>query len=247
MQIVDYDSVDGGLLLSDGDELTYCDLTAGRDLEYTLEDRHCAGTIHDESHIACEHPAAPYCGDHSHIWVCARCTGTCLKDEMDCFDDHAIYLAAFAPDQFKVGVTKHWRLETRLREQGADRAAHIRTVDDGRIARELEAEIATEITDRVRVPTKLAGLGHSVDREAWQALLAEFEPIETYAFDYGLGLETQPVAETMATGTVRGTKGRILVLDRSGSTYAVDMRDLVGYEISERRQSRELQSSLGSF
>jgi len=126
VQIVDYDSVDGGLLLSDGDELTYCDLTAGRDLEYTLEDRHCAGTIHDESHIDCEHPAAPYCGDHSHIWVCARCTGTCLKDEMDCFDDHAIYLAAFAPDQFKVGVTKHWRLETRLREQGADRAAHIR-------------------------------------------------------------------------------------------------------------------------
>jgi len=38
-----------------------------------------------------------------------------------------------------------------------------------------------------------------------------------------------------------------LVLDRGGSTYAVDMRDLVGYEISERRQSRELQSSLGSF
>ena len=166
---------------------------------------------------------------------------------MDCFDDHAIYLAAFAPEEFKVGVTKAWRLETRLREQGADRAAHIRTVDDGRIARELEAEIADEITDRIRVPTKLAGLGQSVDREAWESLLAGFDPIETFVFEYGLGLDSQPVDETMATGTVRGTKGRILVLDRGGSTYAVDMRELVGYEISERRRSRELQSSLGSF
>ena len=247
MQIVGYDSVDGGLLVSDSDGLDYHDLAVGDSLEYTLENRHCAGTVHDDSHIACENAAAPYCDDHSHIWVCARCTGSCLKDEMDCYDDHAIYLAAFAPDQFKVGVTKLWRLETRLREQGADLAAHIRTVDNGRIARELEAEIAGEITDRVRVPTKLAGLGQSVDREAWEALLDEFEPIETYAFDYGLGLQSQPVAETMATGTVRGTKGRVLVLDRGGSTYAVDMRDLVGYEISERRQSRELQSSLGSF
>ncbi len=247
MQIVGYDSVDGGLLMSDSDGLTYRELSAGTELEYSLETRHCAGTVHDETHIACENPSGPYCDDHSHIWVCARCTGTCLKDEMDCFDDHAIYLAAFAPGLFKVGVTKQWRLETRLREQGADLAAHIRTVDNGRIAREIEAEIATEITDRVRVPTKLAGLGQSVDREAWQDLLVEFEPIETFEFDYGLGLDSQPVDETMATGTVRGTKGRILILDRGGSTYAVDMRDLVGYEISERRQSQQLQSSLGSF
>ena len=247
VQIVGYDSVDGGLLLSDSDGLSYRELSAGTELEFALEDRHCAGTLHDETHIACEHPTAPYCPDHSHTWVCARCTGTCLKDEMDCFDDHAIYLAAFAPEEFKVGVTKAWRLETRLREQGADRAAHIRTVDNGRVARELEAEIAAEITDRVRVPTKRAGLGQSVDREAWQALLEGFELIETFAFDYGLALQSQPVDETMATGTVRGTKGRLLVLDRGGSTYAVDMRDLVGYEVTERRQSCELQSSLDSF
>ena len=247
VQVVGYDSVDGGLLLSDSDGLQYLDLESGVDLEYTLEDRHCAGTVHDDNHIACENPAAPYCPDHSHVWVCARCTGTCLKDEMDCFDDHAIYLAAFAPDQFKVGVTTLWRLETRLREQGADRGAHIRTVDDGRIARELEAEIATELTDRVRVPTKMAGLGRSVDVEAWHALLAEFDPIDTFDFEYGLDLMSQPVDETMATGTVRGTKGRILVLDRGGSTYAVDMRELVGYELTARRQRRELQSSLGSF
>ncbi|SEJ11242.1 DUF2797 domain-containing protein [Halohasta litchfieldiae] len=247
MQIVGYDSSTGGLLVSDSDGLTYRELDPGAELEYTLGERHCAGTVHDDSHIACENSAAPYCPDHQHTWVCARCTGSCLKDEMDCFDDHAIYLAAFAPDQFKVGVTKEWRLETRLREQGADRAAHIRTVDDGRIARRLEAEIAEEIPDRVRVPTKLAGLGQSVDASAWQNLLDQFDPIETFTFDYGLGLESQPVDETIATGTVRGTKGRLLVVDRGGSTYAVDMRNLVGYEVTDGRSSRELQSSLGSF
>ncbi|WP_253737275.1 DUF2797 domain-containing protein [Halohasta salina] len=247
MQIVGYDAADGGLLLSDGDGLRYRDLEPGTELEYTLGQRHCAGAVHDERHIACENPKAPYCPDHQHTWVCARCTGTCLKDEMDCFDDHAVYLAAFAPDRFKVGVTKEWRLTTRLREQGADRAAHIRTVDDGRIARRLEAEIADEIPDRVRVPTKLAGLGRSVDGAAWAALCDEFEPIETFDFDYGLDLDSQPVDETLATGTVRGTKGRLLVIDRGGSTYAVDLRALVGYEVTEGRQQRELQSSLGSF
>jgi len=247
VQIVGYDAADSGLLLSDSDGLRYRDLEPGTELEYTLGERHCAGTIHDERHIACENPTAPYCPDHSHTWVCARCTGTCLKDEMDCFDDHAVYLAAFGPDRFKVGVTKRWRLETRLREQGADRAAHIRTVDDGRIARRLEAEIAEEIPDRVRVPTKLAGLDQSVDTAAWEALLGEFEPIETFTFDYGLDLDCRPVEETLATGTVRGTKGRLLVVDRGGSTYAVDLRALVGYEVTAGRGKRDRQSSLGSF
>ena len=247
MQIVGCDSANGGLFISDSKGLSYRDLEAGTELEYTLGERHCAGTIHDDSHIACENPTAPYCPDHRHTWVCARCTGTCLKDEMDCFDNHAIYLAAFGPDQFKIGVTKQWRLDTRLREQGADRAAHIRTVDDGRIARQLEAEIANEIPDRVRVPTKLAGFGQSVDDVAWQRLLDEFEPIDTFVFDYGLDLDCQPVDETVATGTVRGTKGRLLIVERGGSTYGVDMRNLVGYEVTTDRSSRELQSSLGSF
>ncbi|MFQ3475997.1 DUF2797 domain-containing protein [Halonotius sp. F2-221B] len=228
-------------------EITYRAIDPGTELDYSLGDRHCAGTIHDDSHIACSNPTAPYCPDHDSTWVCARCTGTCLKDEMDCYDDHAIYLAAFAPATFKVGVTKEWRLDTRLREQGADRAAHIATVANGRIAREREAEIAREIPDRVRVPTKRAGLGRRVDTDAWEDLLADFEPIERFDFEYGLDLDSQPVAETVAAGTVRGTKGRLLIVDRGGSTYAVDMRELVGYDVTEGRESRELQSSLGSF
>lgn len=247
MQIVGYDAGDGGLLVSDGGDVTYVALDPGVDLSYRLGDRHCAGVVTDEGHRSCDAADAPHCSAHTSTWVCARCTGTCLKDEMDCFDDHAVYLAAFAPDTFKVGVTKEWRLETRLREQGADRGAHVRTVENGRIAREIEAELATGISDRVRVPEKLAGLGRSVDDSAWETLLDDFDPVETLDFDYGLALSERPVAETLATGTVRETKGRLLVLDHAGSTYAVDLRDLVGYEVIDGGTDRRLQSSLGAF
>jgi len=254
VQIVGYDAGDGGLLLSDaadgsGDavDVEYVPLDAGAELDYRLGDRRCAGVVTDGGHRPCDADDAPYCPAHDSTWVCARCTGTCLKDEMDCFDDHAVYLAAFAPDTFKVGVTKEWRLETRLREQGADRGAHVRTVENGRIARDIEAGLAERIPDRVRIPTKRAGLGRAVDEAAWDALLGDFDPIERFDVDYGLALSERPVAETLATGRIRGTKGRLLVLDHAGSAYAVDLRDLVGYEVRDGGTDRRLQSSLGAF
>ena len=262
MQVVGYETASApddsaALVLAGGDEesdganpdaaVERRPLPPGTELAYRLGERHCAGTIHEGEHVACDAPDAPYCDAHSSTWVCARCTGSCLKDEMDCYEEHAVYLAAFAPDTFKVGVTRSWRLDTRLREQGADRAAHLHTVSNGRIAREIEADLAEDLTDRVRVPTKLEGLHRTVDEDAWRAVLDAHEPLETFTFDYGLELDARPVAETMASGTVRGTKGRVLVLDAGGTAYAVDLRDLVGYELEPGTTERELQSSLGAF
>ena len=251
MQLVGYEPSGRGsaLLVSDGSgAVDRRSLEADDDLAYTLGERHCAGTIDDDgTHIACDRPSAPYCEYHASTWVCARCTGTCLKDEMDCYDDHAIYIAAFAPDTFKVGVTKLWRLETRLREQGADRAAHVHTVSNGRIAREREAEIAQQLIDRVRTGPKVAALAASIDEAAWESTLERFDVIERFGFDYGLELEVRPVRETIASGTVVGVKGRLLILATGGTTYAVDMRDLVGYDLEDGTTERGLQSSLGSF
>jgi hypothetical protein len=257
VQVVGYESSspeaatsDGaGLYVASDGDVSFLDASAGTELGFGLGERRCAGSVHEDGHVACDAPDAPYCDAHTSVWVCARCTGTCLKDEMDCHEQHAIYLAAFAPAVFKVGVTRRWRLETRLREQGAARAAHIRTLPDGRVAREIEAELAAggDLVDRVRVPTKLDGLGCHVDEEAWESLCARFDPIERFSFDYGFDLADRPVAETMAAGTVRGWQGRVLVLERGGSTYAVDARDLVGYELTETPTARRLQSSLGAF
>jgi len=248
------------LLLAEGGAVTVERLEPGTELSYQLGDRHCAGAVEsvqrdspddgpDEElvHHACDAPEAPYCAEHTSRWPCARCTGDCGKPIEACDEEHAVYLAAFAPDTVKVGVTRSWRLGTRLREQGADRAAHLRTVADGRIARQVEADIAVDLGDRVRVPTKVAGFAESVVERFWEQLCTEYDPLETYAFDYGLALADRPIAETLATGTVRGTKGRVAVLENAGSVYAVDLRDLVGYELDEGDTERELQSSLGAF
>ncbi len=248
MQIVGYRTGEtASLLLSDGGDVEAVSLSPGTDLAYTLGDRHCAGAVTEAGHEACDADAAPYCPNHRSTWACALCTGNCSMPLESCREEHAVYLAAFAPDTFKVGVTRLWRLETRLREQGADRGAHVRTVPDGRVARRIEADVAERVPDRVRVPTKVAGLADEVDEAAWTDLLAEFDPLDTYAFDYGLDLTERPLAETVATGTVRGTKGRVAVLDNGGTTYAVDLRSLVGYEVEAGATDRSLQSSLGAF
>ncbi|SFR44289.1 DUF2797 domain-containing protein [Halogeometricum limi] len=247
MQFVGYDTAGPGLFLASDGDVEYVSVEPGDRLRYTLGDRHCAGVVVDDEHRACGAETVPYCRDHRSTWVCAKCTGTCLKDEMDCHDPHAVYLAAFAPDVFKVGVTKEWRLETRLREQGADRGAHLETVANGRIAREREAGLAESIPDRVRVPTKRAGLHRDVDDDAWESLCAAFDVRARFDFDYGLGLESQPVDERIATGVVRGVQGRLLVLDHAGSTYAVDLRDLVGHEVTAEATTRDVQSSLGAW
>jgi len=251
VQIVGYETERGdrqpALLVAEDGRVRREPLRAGERLAYSLGDRRCAGALDGTAHHPCDRERAPYCEAHTSTWVCARCTGSCLKDEMDCYEDHAVYLAAFAPATFKVGVTRERRLRTRLREQGADRAAHLRTVSNGRIARQIEARIAEEYTDRVRVPDKIAGLHRTVDDSAWSATLAEFDHEETFAFDYGLDLDSGAVPETLATGTVVGVQGRVLVLARGGTTYAVDMRGLVGHAVRPEAGDRERQSSLGAF
>ncbi|WP_254838275.1 DUF2797 domain-containing protein [Natronomonas marina] len=254
MQVVGYDTGEGGgreaaLRVAADGVVEREPLSTGRRLAYTLGERRCAGTFDGDDHVACENPTAPYCAAHDSTWVCAKCTGTCLKAEMDCHTEHAVYLAAFAPSTFKVGVTKRPRLETRLREQGADRGAHLYTVANGRIAREIESELAADVPvpDAVRVATKIDGMGRSVDGDAWERLLAAFDVRQRFDLEYGLDLDSAPVAETLASGTVRGTKGRVLVLERTGGVFAVDMRDLLGYELREGTSSREVQSSLGTF
>ncbi|MFB6173009.1 MAG: DUF2797 domain-containing protein [Halobacteriales archaeon] len=264
MQIVGYRTGTGGLTYDpvegiDGEPgpatLVFADdgavrrepLDPGGDISYTLGRRHCAGTLEGDEHVACDAPAAPYCAEHTSTWLCAQCAGDCELPLEACREEHAVYLAAFAPDRFKVGVTRLWRLPARLREQGADRAAHVRTVSNGRIARRIEAGIAEDLPDRVPTDRKIAGLGADLDEAAWNDLLEGFEVIETYAFDYGVDLADRPVAETLATGEVRGTKGRLLVLENGAGTYAVDLRDLLGHEVEPGATDRDLQASLGAF
>lgn len=266
MQVVGYRTIDARLLVATDGTVEELALEPGTELTYALGDRHCAGQLDwsgmDEidgggvdaddgdaeepdrgpTHVACDRPVAPFCPEHTVPWSAVS--------KADSDEEHAVYLAGFTPATYKVGVTRSWRLETRLREQGADRAAHVRTMPDGRTARDLEADIARDVGDQVRVAQKIRGLGRDFDDDRWERLLDDYDVIETYAFEYGLDLgsrDAAPVPETMLTGTVRGTKGRVMVLDRGGTPYAVDVQNLVGYELTEGGDDGDRQASLGTF
>lgn len=248
MQIVGYSPTPNpALLVSIEGEVTELDLTSGQTLSYEIGKRQCAGNVRNSHHEACPQTIAPWCPEHEEVWVCARCRGSCLKDEMDCYDEHAIYLAVVAPDSFKVGVTKLDRFETRILEQGADRAALIRTVPNGRIAREIEADIARDLGDRIPTDQKIKGLGTAVDEASWQALLDEYDPITEFEPSYDLELSERPIQETIAVGTVRGVKGRLLVLEWNNSIFVSDLRDLVGHHIHEGSPTPAVQSGLAHF
>jgi len=149
---------------------------------------------------------------------------------------------------WKVGVTRLWRLETRLREQGADRAAHIRTYPDGQIAREVEAELAERdnLVDRVRVPTKLRdSVAAWTQRRGSRCWTGSIRSSGSRSITASTST-TVPSRRRWRPGRSEAGRG-VLVLDRGGSTYAVDARDLVGYELTEEVPDRELQSSLGAF
>ncbi|MFB6136105.1 MAG: DUF2797 domain-containing protein [Halobacteriaceae archaeon] len=250
MQFVGYEATTdtpAALRVADEGAVTRVPLEPGAELAFSLGERHCAGTVEEGRHAPCSGADAPRCPRHASRWACARCTGDCDRPLPSCREEHAVYLAAFAPDVFKVGVTRTWRLETRLREQGADRGARIDTVADGRTARRVEADVATALTDRVRVPAKLAGLHEAVALDEWERLLEEYGADERFDLDYGLSLDAQPVPATLATGTVRGVQGRLLVVERGETTYGVDLRDLVGYEVTRGADGRPRQASLGAY
>lgn len=227
----------GVVVATDGETRTV-PLVAGERVSYTLGERRCAGVVRDGRHEPCDADRAPYCAVHESRYDPAT------NDAR-----HAVYLAAFAPATFKVGITQATRLERRLREQGADRAAKVGEVSDGAVARAREEAIDEDsrLTQRVRVSQKLPGLHQSVEESPWDALLADYEPAARFDLSYGVSVTERPIQTTMLAGEVRGVQGRVALLDRAGTTYAVDLRDLVGYELREGTDDRDLQSSLGAF
>ena len=251
MQLVGYEpgtpTQPAAIQVSDAGTVTTRRLEPGENLDYGLGNRHCAGRIDGSTHEPCSNEAAPYCPAHSMRWPCAQCRGDCAMPIDACHEEHAIYLAAFEPATYKVGVTRSWRLETRLAEQGARRGAHIRTVEDGRVARQIEAEMANDVPDRVTVDTKIEGLSQSLDVDRWGRFLEPYGVIEELTFEYGLSLVQQPIPTTVLTGHIRGSRGRLLVLERGGTAYVVDLKDLVGYEITDGESEPDRQASLGGF
>jgi hypothetical protein len=201
----------------------------------------------------------PSCLTEAAILPCHRCTGerctnsarrsACVRPR-----NHAVYLAAFGPDTFKVGVARWDRRFERLAEQGA-RVALIIAREDGQQARRLESQFKfASIPDRLAPTDKLRALAQPATPQALEAALrTAFE--QTKIRVIGQWLREPHVVELPAApegvlssvprllkakdgdglrlrGHVRAVCGQLLVIDTDmGERVAVEASSLIGYRL----------------
>jgi len=212
-------------------------------LSLGLGRRTCVGKWQGDVYYYCDSESVPVCGSCQEFNACAICTGTCLKDEKTCLEEHAVYIAMFRPDILKIGVTKACRLDDRLREQGADVAATVEYVSDGELARRRERELQKRygIKGTVRHAQKIQ-VDTELDWAAWDALKAKLgihEETKLSYFDVPLWMRPLQVKH-MLMGRVIGVKGRLVVLEKDATLYGFDLNNVLGAEVfpieSSKRQ-----------
>ena len=220
---------------------------------FTFHERGCAGTMVDGKYIPCDSDSAPFCERCEPLDYCVICRGDCLKPNKDCFQEHAVYLAYFAPDNIKVGVTRASRLEDRLREQGADLGAVLAIFPDGQRARQEEHQISQNIPSTVSTEAKIAGLNRKPNMRVWKKVIESFGISRDIALDFfSEPLWMRPLQLSMhegttVTGRVVGLKGNVLVLEKFDTLYALNCYSLIGYDIGFEPGPVNLQASLRAF
>ncbi|MCX6815560.1 MAG: DUF2797 domain-containing protein, partial [Candidatus Aenigmarchaeota archaeon] len=129
-------------------------------LSFTLGKRMCIGYFKNGKHMPCPYKRVVdtgHCNEcklHDDFFFCIKCTGEeCINEKQrgSCKENsYFVYLAAFN-SILKVGISYQFRLLERLIEQGADFAAKIAVVKDGKDVRSVEQEIKNylQIVDRV--------------------------------------------------------------------------------------------------
>lgn len=197
----------------------------------------------------------PDCFEKALTLPCLRCTGercrnparrhSCVQPE-----NHALYLASFAPGVLKVGVARWDRRVERLAEQGA-RAAIICGRDDGQMVRRAEAQIKriSGIPDRLQTTEKLRHLTVAGDTQKMEEEMIDvlaglkrrmrakwIEP-ERVALPQ---VEVLPVAPRLLDlkpgvtlrGEIEAISGQVaLVRSDANELVAIEAPALAGYEL----------------
>lgn len=250
MRIIGYSSIDKVIIT--GPELKEIDLSG--DIALVLEKRGCAGRWEGDTYVPCDSEESPYCRHCGSLPdPCITCRGECLKETKTCDVEHSVYLAIFSPDIVKVGVSKARRLETRLREQGADMGFEIARYPDGELARKRERSLAATFPDRISLQEKLSGMATKVDAGTLREIYGRYDASRIMRFDYFKEpLWMKPIviepAEGMAiSGRVLGVKGKALIIEKRNTIYAINLDDLIGYGVEAGKGSVNLQTSLFEF
>ena len=239
MKIIGFSSLKKTLLAHPSMEL----LPLSGSLSLGMGRRTCIGKWQAGVYYSCKSEAVPVCGSCEEFNACAICTGTCLKDEKTCLEEHVVYIALFRPDIFKIGVTKASRFNDRLREQGADVAAVVDYASDGERARRRERELQKRygIKGTVRHSQKMY-VDTELDWAAWDAMKVTMDVHDETTLSYfDLPLWMRPLqVKDMLLGHVIGVKGRLVVLEKDATLYGFDLNNVLGAEVfpigSSKRQ-----------
>lgn len=167
---------------------------------------------------------------------------------------HEVYLAAFAPEVLKVGVSGAGRTPLRVLEQGAPAALIVGRAKDGMAARRLEHHLGL-LGARERVPVRrklpllypppesgrlLAALGEALATmaarlpEGWPPDVQRLDPPQALDNTAVLGLDaltSEPHAAAMppagaACGRVVATAGALLILEQPQASLWADAAPL---------------------
>ena len=174
---------------------------------------------------------------------------------------HFVYLAYFAPNVIKVGISQEERGIRRLLEQGARLAIKLETFSSALIARQYEAKISKldGIVETLPVYKKLELIKQAFnradgERELRQKLLeieqkigvsfpkSELIPCEDYFQTAGVDLSRVVLMKNYSqlVGRVRSVIGSIVITDYDGQLLAYNIKKLIGYRAQKIDEEIEL-------
>ncbi|MEG1512930.1 MAG: DUF2797 domain-containing protein [Raoultibacter sp.] len=165
---------------------------------------------------------------------------------------HFVYMAYFAPQYVKVGITAQTRGIKRLLEQGARAALVVGRFDNAEDAREMEARLCAQpgVYETMRMAKKLElFVGSRYDFAEAEIILSAtaerlgVQPTEAcldltpfYFERTGLGHDELQLpgdgSDAVCAGRCIGMVGPMLVFEQGGNAYVVAIKDWESYEIN---------------
>ena len=231
-------------------------------LEFDFSTKYCTGWVDFENHSSQICPdSATVDGKYENCLKCRDRTGfnpafynadsVSVQQEKINQNPHFVYLAYFAPEVIKVGISQEERGIRRLLEQGARLALKLETFSSALIARQYEAKISAldGIVETMPIHKKLELIKQPFERatgeEKLQQKLLEIEqkigvsfpkseliPCEDYFQTNGIDL-TRAVPmkdQNQLAGRVRSIIGPILITDYDGQLLAYNVKKFIGYQ-----------------
>lgn len=177
---------------------------------------------------------------------------------------HFVYLAYFAPEFTKVGISFAGRGFARLLEQGARQAIVLETFNSALVARQYEADISKlgGFVENVKISKKIELLSHeynenqakdclfSAKAAVEKALATEFNSAKWLNLDahyYEADFDKQRLANLVdlsgsnkITGRIVGLAGSTLLCDYQQSIIALPLKKFTGYPLIMRNQTGEI-------